>query len=110
MIRVIFVPVGERAEVREIESTGEAFTALVGGPFEGWGLLPNVMIICRDDNRGLFPNRSLPRVGWIFGPFLVVGGADEEGNTMSLPPGLARILCDELNRTLPSPSDPKNVN
>ncbi len=78
-IHVLVVEPGKAPRTAKVEASMEAFAEAIGGPVEVGCYLPQrIMLICRDDSRGLAFNRTDPGTGErIAGPFLLCGFEDD---------------------------------
>ncbi len=79
-INILLVEPGKAPRQAKVEGTLDAFEKIVGGPVEAGCYLPQrVMLIRREDGRGLPPNRANPANSGdtIFGTFLLCGFDDD---------------------------------
>ncbi len=79
-ISVLLVEPEKAPRLARVEDTLESFQKIVGGPVEAGCYLPQrVMLIRREDGRGLPPNRANPANSGdtIFGTFLLCGFDDD---------------------------------
>ena len=87
MINVLIVEPYKLPYEKEIPNTLEAKQKIVGGYIEQTCILDDdsVFLICNEEGKinGMRPNRD---IGYdiIFGPFIIVGDSDENGNYTSL--------------------------
>lgn len=87
MINVLIVEPYKLPYEKEIPNTLEAKQKIVGGYIETTCILDDedVVLICNEEGKmnGMKPNRD---IGYdiIFGPFIITGEVDEEGNFTSL--------------------------
>jgi hypothetical protein len=87
-VNVLFFPVGEVPQLREVKCPELAeLQALVGGQVQTVVLRPGLGLWCNEEGRllGLAPNRVIPGLDLIHGPFFLAA-EDDDGELLSIEP------------------------
>lgn len=96
-IRIVFCLAAQPPQVLEVNTDEDHLERLVGGGttvnLDCAKVQPGVDLWCIEDAiaKGCAPNRNVPGVGWVHGPFFLAAST-EDGDMLSLEPARAAEL------------------